>query len=101
MRRLAKIGLWVLIVVGLVGGGLYVLANRSASLASAALLSQVREVAVSRGPWSGSPGWWAPWSPWKRLRWSPGSPGSWRSSPYGRGIGSAGGTCSWPWIPAI
>src|SRR5690554_1607183 len=50
MRRLAKIGLWVLIVVGLVGGGLYVLANRSASLASAALLSQVREVAVSRGP---------------------------------------------------
>lgn len=50
MRRLAKIGLWVLIIVVGVGGGLYFLASRSASMANAALLSQVRQVQASRGP---------------------------------------------------
>lgn len=49
MRRLVKIGLWVLVIaVGI--GGLYFLASRSASRASAALLSQVQQVQASRGP---------------------------------------------------
>ncbi|HEY8530784.1 MAG TPA: efflux RND transporter periplasmic adaptor subunit, partial [Limnochorda sp.] len=49
MRPLVKIGLWVLIIaVGL--GGLYFFASRSASQASAALLSQVQQVEATRGP---------------------------------------------------
>lgn len=50
MKRLVKIGLWIFIIAGVVGGGLYFLASRSASMANAALLSQVQPVQASRGP---------------------------------------------------